>query len=245
MARAPLSSSWEALGDAFYRKEEVYTLLWDIQDLSNYIIAAGSNAGPVALLKDASKPSVVGKQAIGKPRIHVYSSAGTLLHTVIWDKDSKIVKFGFTRSESLVVVSEDGSYRLYPLQAAQTASTSLGYTQHSLGSEAQDTGVLDVRIHESGMVVLLGNLAFIEVHGWPEDLDPADEDAKRPGMVTRLADANLMEVPSCWAVIPPESSSSRQTEVLLSIKESIWLLDALDCQNQVGDGSSYTRKAFE
>jgi hypothetical protein len=68
---------------------------------------------------------------------------------------------GFTRSESLVVVLSDGNYRLYPLGSTE-------YSTHSLGNEAAETGVLDARIYQGGMVVLLGSLAFVEVRGWGE-----------------------------------------------------------------------------
>jgi hypothetical protein len=47
---APASSSWEALGtssDAFYRKDEVYSMLWSNIDLSDYIVAAARYGGPI------------------------------------------------------------------------------------------------------------------------------------------------------------------------------------------------------
>lgn len=49
-------------------------------------------------------------------------------------------------------------YRIYDLQG--------DYVQYSLGSDASETGVVDVRIHESGLVALTGALALLEVKGW-------------------------------------------------------------------------------
>ena len=43
---------------------------------------------------------------------------------------------GWTRQEQLVVLNEEGTYRLYDLQGE--------HTQFSLGSDAQETGVLEV-----------------------------------------------------------------------------------------------------
>ena len=57
-----------------------------------------------------------------------------------------------------MVLSEEGIYRLYDLQGE--------YQQYSLGSEATETGVIDARIHESGLVAMTGALALLEVKGW-------------------------------------------------------------------------------
>jgi hypothetical protein len=65
---------------------------------------------------------------------------------------------GWTFDEQLVVLNEEGVYRLYDLQGE--------YTQFSLGNEAQEVGLVDARIHESGLVGMLGNLSLLEVKGW-------------------------------------------------------------------------------
>ena len=65
---------------------------------------------------------------------------------------------GWTFDERLVVLNEEGVYRLYDLQGE--------YTQFSLGNEAAETGILDARIFESGLVALTGQLGLLEVKGW-------------------------------------------------------------------------------
>ena len=40
------------------------------------------------------------------------------------------------------------------------------YHQFSLGSDASETGVIDARIHEYGMVVFTGSLSLLEVKGF-------------------------------------------------------------------------------
>jgi hypothetical protein len=79
------------------------------------------------------------------------------LFAVQWEL-SKIVALGWTSTEELVVLNEDGQYRLYDL----------GGTFHSfsLGTEAAETGVVEARIMDSGLVALTGNLSFLEVRGW-------------------------------------------------------------------------------
>ena len=79
-----------------------------------------------------------------------------------WDQ-GKIVCFGWTQDERLVVLNEEGVYRLYDLQG--------DYEQYSLGSEAAETGIIDARIQDNGLVAFTGSLQFLEVKGW---------DGKRP-----------------------------------------------------------------
>lgn len=74
-----------------------------------------------------------------------------------WDQ-AKIIRFGWTVDERLVVVNEEGVYRLYDLQGE--------YHQYSLGAEAGDSGIIDARIHENGLVAMTGSLTFMEVRGW-------------------------------------------------------------------------------
>lgn len=60
----------------------------------------------------------------------------------------------------LLVVSDEGLYRLYDL------SNPHQYTQHSLGTEATEMGLVAARGYDDGFVVLTGGLSFLEVKGW-------------------------------------------------------------------------------
>lgn len=71
---------------------------------------------------------------------------------------SKVIKFGWTADEELVVLNEEGSYRIYDLQGE--------YRSFSLGAEAAETGIVDARIFEGGLVALTGGMALLEVRGW-------------------------------------------------------------------------------
>jgi len=125
---------------------------------------------------------------------------------------------------------QDGTYRLYPLSTA----TPQPYSQHSLGPDANDAGVVDANIYEEGMVVLLGSLHFVEVKGW-------EKEGAAGGRVTRLANAGLDDRPRCWCVIRPELSSSRGVEVVICTDKTVLRLDEIECLDQVrsslvGDG---------
>lgn len=60
----------------------------------------------------------------------------------------------------LLVVSDEGIYRLYDLSSAQQ------YTQHTLGSEATEMGLISAKGYDDGFVALTGGLQFLEVRGW-------------------------------------------------------------------------------
>jgi len=57
-----------------------------------------------------------------------------------------------------VVLNEDGQYRLYDLQGT--------YHSYSLGQEAAETGIVEARIQDFGLVALTGQMTFLEVRAW-------------------------------------------------------------------------------
>jgi vacuolar protein sorting-associated protein 16 len=124
-------------------------------------------------------------------------------------------------------LTQDGTYRLYSLS---TGSAPPSYTQHSLGPDAQEAGVIEAKIYEEGLVALLGNLAFVEVKGWQK----SSGEGGVGGKITLLASAGLNEPPSCWCVIPPELSHTRGVEVLIGSGATVLRLDEIDVQDQVG-----------
>lgn len=74
-----------------------------------------------------------------------------------WDQ-GKVIKFGWTSDERLVVLNEEGVYRVYDLQG--------DYQQYTLGGEATELGVVSAHIHDNGLVAMIGNLTLLEVKGW-------------------------------------------------------------------------------
>lgn len=205
-------------------------------------------------MRDDRKPVLLGSGASGgKPKVSIYSAAGGLIQTITvsapvrcsppsavsepaphpgttdrallsqWDVPSKIIQLGWTLTESLVVLTQDGTYRLYPLSTLSPAS----YTQHTLGPDAQEAGVLEARIYEEGMVVLLGSLQFVEVKGWER------KERSQGGRVVSLVGAGLTERPACWCVLRPEVSSSRGVEVIIGTERTVLRLDEIEVQDLV------------
>lgn len=126
-------------------------------------------------------------------------------------------------------MNEEGVYRLYDLQG--------DYQQHSLGSDAAEVGIVDARIHDSGLVALTGSLSLLEVKGWeggkPLTLaSPGKSVVLSKRKVCLTFDAGLAQPPHAWAVIPPDQTVSRHVEVLLSVDSTVYSVDNLETTDQ-------------
>ncbi|KAF8800582.1 vacuolar assembling/sorting protein VPS16 [Phlegmacium glaucopus] len=209
------TASWQAMqeGNVFYRRQQCYSIPGKLPDLGDYIIAGCRYGGPIAIMRDHTKLLAVGRSTLAtiKSQIQIYSPAGESLLVFSWDQ-GKIVRFGWTTDEKLVVLNEEGVYRLYDLQG--------DYQQHSLGAEAAELGIIDARIHGNGFVAFTTSYTLLEVKGW---------DGARP---LSLANPTLSEVPHSWAVIPPDLNISRHVEVLLSVDSTIYSVDNLESVDQ-------------
>lgn len=148
------------------------------------------------MLRDERKVMLLGKHAPGKPRIHIYTSSGIQLSSITvsyirslplpltaqWELSPPILMH-FT-STHLVVLSDEGIYRLYDLSNPQS------YTQHSLGSEATEMGVVSAKAYNDGFVALTGGLQFLEVKGWKGRVSPLSTSGQ---FYTRLSRATMID----------------------------------------------------
>ncbi|KIS68033.1 uncharacterized protein UMAG_11636 [Mycosarcoma maydis] len=178
------TSEWSSLQDTFYRRTELYTLNWGIDNLADYVVAASSNGGLIALIRDPTRLVSLGNASLLKPKILVYTAAGQLIESIPWDPSLRIVALEFNALEQLVVVLEEGNVRLYTLlspcpasvdSAASSSSSSWRnrpapveatsssfYLQYSLGTEATETGIVDARVWAGGLVAFVGARRFVE-----------------------------------------------------------------------------------
>ncbi|KAH8987853.1 vacuolar assembling/sorting protein VPS16 [Lactarius akahatsu] len=220
------TTSWQAMqnGNVFYRQQRLYTLDGMLPNLGDCVVAGCRNGGPLALMRDTTKLIAIGPATpmFAKSQIHVYSPSGEGLLLFGWDQ-AKIIRFGWTGDERLVVINEEGVYRLYDLQG--------DYVQFSLGTDAGEVGITDARVHESGLVALTGSLQLLEVKGW--------EGAKP----LTLANPNLSEPPRVWTLIPPDLTISRHVEVLLSVEASVVSVDNLEAVDQRLSRGPFTHMA--
>ncbi|UZJ52563.1 hypothetical protein CBS101457_001883 [Exobasidium rhododendri] len=240
---------WSSLQNVFYRKSDIYHLTWGIDNLSDYLITSAKNGGLVALIRDPSRLVSLGKAALLKPKIHIYTSAGQLVESIPWLASEKIIGFGFTLQEQLAVVLDDGMIRLYtllqpcpsPPQSTPASSSSQHedqrafrpveatstcyYTQHSLGQEATDAGVVDAKMWPGGIVAISGGGRFVEwrfpKRSEEESLGDSEQATQYPQLLPPL-DLSLGQsnIPSSWSLIDPDNSSSGLLEILVSASTS-------------------------
>lgn len=123
-----------------------------------------------------------------------------------------IASIGWSDEEKLLVVADNGTVRLY-------SDLQPDFSPFSLGHGAEEHGVKACRFWSNGFVALLGNNSLVAVTRYDEP---------RPQL---LASAPSGEVIS-WAVIPPEFTSSRSVEVLLAIGDTVYVVDAAECEDR-------------
>ncbi|CAG8956602.1 hypothetical protein HYFRA_00011913 [Hymenoscyphus fraxineus] len=214
------TADWEQVGDKFYRKIQLYTAVFDQDlELENYIVTGCSYGGAVALHRDESKlHSFRGTQA-SKSSIDLYSCAGKLIRRINWEKGS-IKGLGWSEDEKLIVITADGTVRCYyDLQGE--------FTQFSLGNGAEEYGVKECRFYGTGFVALLTNNHLISVNRYEEP---------RPKLLATPPEGDVYS----WTLIPPAYTLSRSVEVLLSISNTIYVVDEIDSEDRLLDIGPFT-----
>ena len=119
---------------------------------------------------------------------------------------------GWSEDERLLVVTNDGTVRSY-------ADLQGDFTPFTLGHGAETHGVKSCKFWATGFVALLGNNSLVAVTRYDEP---------RPQL---LASAPSGEVIS-WTIVPPEHTSSRSVEVLLAIGKTVYVVDAVECEDR-------------
>lgn len=206
------TQNWERCGDRYYRKVKLYDAIFDEDlELENYVLAGAPYSGAIALYRDESKIQTYRASQASKPSIDIYSYSGTLIRRLNWDQGT-IRGIGWSEDEKLLVVTEDGTVRVYDgLQG--------DFTQFSLGHGAEDFGVAGCRFWGSGFVALLTNNRLIAVTQYVEP---------RPRLLALPPDGEVHS----WNIIPPAFALSRSVEVLLAINNTIYVVDTTEAEDR-------------
>ncbi|XP_066928946.1 vacuolar protein sorting-associated protein 16 homolog [Clytia hemisphaerica] len=148
---------WNPLGEVYYRKVEVYSMLWkDRVDLNKYVAAGGTYGGPIALVKKDAASGATNQ----KPVIYIFTAAGQEQAAFKWD-GGKLIQMGWSSSEELICVSEDGAVFMYDMFGSYIK-------QFSFGNEVQRSYVLRAEVFAShfgtGVCVLSGDYQFFVIN---------------------------------------------------------------------------------
>uniref|UniRef100_A0A8C2BIM8 Vacuolar protein sorting-associated protein 16 homolog n=1 Tax=Cyprinus carpio TaxID=7962 RepID=A0A8C2BIM8_CYPCA len=189
-----------------WTKIELYEMGWNLKDgLRDCLVAAAPYGGPIALLKAHNRRS-----PSARPQLEIFSSSGLPLASFPW-KSGMVKQLGWTVSDDLLCVQEDGTVLVYDLLG--------GFKRHfSMGNEVSQSQVLETKIFHSpygtGVAILTGALRFT--------LATNIDDIK----LRRLPEVpGLQGAPSCWAVL----TQDRQSKVLLASGPHLFILDNTAC----------------
>uniref|UniRef100_UPI003AAA6B6E vacuolar protein sorting-associated protein 16 homolog isoform X3 n=1 Tax=Centroberyx gerrardi TaxID=166262 RepID=UPI003AAA6B6E len=201
-----ITANWNPLGEAFYRKTELYEMGWSLRDgLRDSLVAAAPYGGPIALLREPHRRS-----PSSRPQLEIYSASGVNMASFPW-KSGPVVQLGWTVCDELLCVQEDGSVLIYDLFGT--------FKRHfSMGQEVVQSQVLEAKVFHSpygtGVAIVTGSSRFT--------LATNIDDLK----LRRLPEVpGLQGAPSCWAVL----TQDRQTKVLLANGADLFILDNTSC----------------
>ncbi|XP_030637560.1 vacuolar protein sorting-associated protein 16 homolog isoform X1 [Chanos chanos] len=201
-----VTANWNPLGEAFYRKTELYEMGWNLKDgLRDCLFAAAPYGGPIALLKEPLRRS-----PSARPLMEIYSSSGVSMASFLW-KSGVVKQLGWTVSDDLLCIQEDGTVLVYDMFG--------NFKKHfSMGSEVVQNQVLEAKVFHSpygtGIAIVTGTFRFT--------LATNIDDLK----LRRLPEVpGLQGLPSCWAVL----TQDRQSKVLLASGADLFILDNTVC----------------
>ncbi|CAL4089001.1 unnamed protein product, partial [Meganyctiphanes norvegica] len=159
--------------------------------------------GPIALTRDETKFNKT--QVSGKPIVFIFTSAGRKISSFKWNS-GYLLSVGWSRSEDLVCIQEDGAVLLYDM---------FGTYQHTfnMGQEVKDTRVAGAQVFSShqgtGVAVLTKANRIFVVNNIEEP-----RTRKYPDMPSGC---NV----ECWCAV----REGRQTNILVSQGRELLLLN--------------------
>jgi hypothetical protein len=135
------TANWSKLGTRFYRRIPLYTQLFDPDlDLTQHLIAGASYAGAIAFARNGDRVAAYRGEE-HKASVDVYSTAGKLIRRVPWDGGSdgrgEVRGLGWSESEGLVVVGEDGGVRYFEGLGGDFVPFSLGHVSLHISEDVQ------------------------------------------------------------------------------------------------------------
>ncbi|XP_061572203.1 vacuolar protein sorting-associated protein 16 homolog isoform X2 [Cololabis saira] len=187
---------------------------WSSAGLRDCLVAAAPYGGPIALLREPQRRS-----PSSRPQLEIYSAAGVAIASFPW-KSGPVVHLGWSVTDELLCVQEDGSVLIYDLFGS--------FKRHfSMGQEVVQSQVLEAKVFHSpygtGIAIVTGSSRFT--------LATNIEDLK----LRRLPEVpGLQGKPSCWVVL----TQDRQTKVLLAVGPDLFVLDNTSCTAVVPPGLS-------
>jgi hypothetical protein len=205
------ADAWEKLtteeGACYYQQHVIGSMAWqDSVDLSQFRVWGAKFGGPIALMRDKTKPLKIGQAAVANNKIFIFTAGGRLLSEITWDVGEdrgEIAEMGWNDEELLVIMQDNGAAEVYDMHGI--------YRYNFFTSRAvQQQGVSACQIWGSGAVVLtMENQLF-----WVN----AEDGFESPRTIAMQdpRDYGLDATPTCMAVVEPALTGRDSPDVLLS-----------------------------
>ncbi|WIA22377.1 hypothetical protein OEZ85_004684 [Tetradesmus obliquus] len=235
--RADAVSDWEPCADTFYCQEHLYDLGWQDVDLDVQRVAAAPFGGPLALMRDESALTVVRSGAPGgRPVVRIFSCAGQLLGSFLWE-GGKLAGWGWSSELELLLVDAAGKVSFYSISGARSPK------QVSFGPELEAEGVSHVALYADGLVVMgakscqLWAVAGLQepravrlprIPGLGVLQGGSNSSSNVAGAGAAAADREGGQGGSssvCLAVLEPRFTLSSGLEVLVAVRDTVWVVD--------------------
>uniref|UniRef100_A0A4W3IMZ5 Vacuolar protein sorting-associated protein 16 homolog n=1 Tax=Callorhinchus milii TaxID=7868 RepID=A0A4W3IMZ5_CALMI len=177
------------------------------EDFSNCLITAAPYGGPIALMLNAMRKE---RSQSLRPVLEIYSSSGALITSFPW-KSGLVVHIGWTASEDLLFIQDDGTVLIYDIFGT--------FKRHfSMGNEVLQNRVVEAKVfhsvYGSGVAILTGAFRFT----CATNID--DLKLRRLPEIPGLQDS-----PTCWVVLMQD----RQTRIILANGKDLYILDNASC----------------
>ena len=217
------ADAWDKLtgseGEAcYYQRHPVCRMEWndrsDAIALENFRVYGSHFGGPVALMRDKSKPLKIGQSAVALNKIFIYTSGGRLLSEITWEGE-EIAQLGWNDDELLICMQVDGVGVAYDLHGDYQF-------QFSTGRAVREQGVSHCCIWGSGAVLLTmeNNIFWVSA-------EAGFEDARTIELPAPLLDST----PTCMTVIEPRLTGRDSPDVLLAADDgTVVVVDSDDTQ---------------
>ncbi|XP_072929304.1 vacuolar protein sorting-associated protein 16 homolog [Epargyreus clarus] len=142
---ALLTADWFLL-ESYYRKIDLYTMLWSMHEgLGSMMVSGAAYGGPIAVVRD--KKYVTNT---AKPVITIYNCVGNVISKILWNS-GVLIHMGWSDGEQLLCVQESGDVLIYDMFGAYQKT-------FSMGQEARDTKVCKAQLfsnpHGIGLAVI-------------------------------------------------------------------------------------------
>lgn len=135
---ASATANWDILEDGYYRSILLYSTLFEdlASELADHVVVGAPYGGALALYRNESKLQAF-RGSFQSKTVNIFTSAGKLIRRISWDKGGFIKGLGWSETEKLLVVTEDGTVRCYSDLLGEFSQFSLG---HVAALSAQPSG---------------------------------------------------------------------------------------------------------